>query len=141
MPDVDCTGPVPTPVPLSAAEQAATTRVSAGDATETRPTPATNPLAQRIRQSLLWYALTRTPHPQGIPDHNDLPYSDLASICRGLITDGVFSQRWEDAEMHAEKLRLVLAAGGVGTTAEAYAEAMLLDAINSCAPDREGDER
>lgn len=107
------------------AREADTARVAA-----TSPDPA-----RQARRGLLFYLATGCPYPLGMPNHLDIRDIDLAVILHGLV-DEPFEAKWDHIEAAAGVLKAVLNEGGVGTTSEAYAEGLLLDAIRSAAPDR-----
>jgi hypothetical protein len=125
------------------------TRAPAGEAPDTRPTPAlTKSLTdagQQAKRALLWYLATGTPAPYpGMPDWRNIgdvdarPVSyDLVRILIGLIEPGLIGRGWDQITAYADELRAVLSDGDRGSGAQGEAERMLLDAINSCAPDRE----
>jgi len=101
--------------------------------------------AQQAKRALLWYLATGTtaPYP-GMPNWRDIgdvdssPVShDLVRILIGLIDPGRIGQGWDQITAYADELAAVLAAGDYGSDVQGEAERMLLDAINTCAPDRE----
>jgi len=114
-------------------------RLPAREANVTARVAGTSPdPAQQARRALLYYLATGTPAPHpGMPNQADIPLHDLINILRGLMPGGFLGARWDTVTTYAEQLRQVLADGGVGTTAEAFTEELLLDAINSAAPNRE----
>lgn len=141
MTTTDCTGPVPNfdqeRQAARAAVAARQARLSAREHVTVRATGLTSPdPGQHARRALLYYLANGCPHPEGMPDHRDIPPIDLAVILAGLV-DEPFEAKWDHAAHTAKALADVRDDGLQGTTAEAFYEQLLLDAVNTCAPDRE----